>query len=372
MTAIEAPPTSPLDGEFTSPRISLPFAVLNSLLVIGAVSFGLLVGVALSNTVWTSYVANAPLHAETPSPLASDTPIGATNWTASPLTSVQYPAAFTQLWCSSLSTCVLAGEGPSNVDGSLLMVKTALGDSWRTVAALPAPISNGIGSLSCKSIQRCVLVGYAGRATLAETSNGGRTWNTKVVSPALGHFGLSSYLVACSIDFCMDVAADSTGHVFLNSGSTLRGVAAFVSSTEAVTETWGPANLPRGILAPHHLACSQMTCYLLFNPAKGPSNEVARTSNLGQSWQLVNSPRQLTQISGMSCWSMSDCAVLGDQKVAFTHDGGQHWIYDRGPFLTNGPTPGVSASSITCWRDGGCAISGVRGHQQVIWARSSS
>jgi photosystem II stability/assembly factor-like uncharacterized protein len=132
---------------------------------------------------------------------------GGKNWTGTGTSLVD--DALNGLSCSSVSDCVMVGNGGTE-GGAYILRTTTFGTNWTSEPVPTSPtLFMSLASVSCASTSDCVVVGAAQQNDVLTTSNGGTSWKEKPYSPSVND---SLYDVSCrSTADCVMVGIDNLG-----------------------------------------------------------------------------------------------------------------------------------------------------------------
>jgi hypothetical protein len=215
--------------------------------------------------------------------------------------------------CPSASFCTAVGyyEGSGGQDPLLM---TWSGGSWTAAKGpLPAdsasPASAGLDAVSCPSASFCVAGGnYTGgdTASLMLTRFDG-TW--AATQPFTGHQGVLTGVSCPSASFCTavgDYLVPTTTWAYQPEVLTWSG-SAWAPATGpipsgAVDVTWGSVSCPSS----SYCAATGLVNY---DPSSYEWQDLVRTWS-GGSWTETSFP-QAPSLADASCWSASDCVVVG-------------------------------------------------------------
>jgi photosystem II stability/assembly factor-like uncharacterized protein len=237
--------------------------------------------------------------------------------------------------CPSSTLCLTSGV-TANPDGpysGAILASIDGGTTWQ-VAQLPTG-TLGIGSVVCPSATQCIAAG----AALLVSNDGGLTWTDSSVSG--GTQALRS-IVCLRATTCIAVGANPQG-------ATATNASAVAIMTTNGGESWTQATLPAGSAFLDQIDCVSATQCVAAGPGtiQGGPAAFFTTENGGSTWATSPSPpSSLSLIAGISCSSLSTCAVVGregnNQPATSSTTNGTTWSTQP---LTGEATPPTTEGS---------------------------
>jgi photosystem II stability/assembly factor-like uncharacterized protein len=264
----------------------------------------------------TCYAVDFPAYPQATGPEVEVTDDGGGTWRQLALPralSVISPVA-----CPDAGTCALLGD--DSAGNAVFLETTDGGQKWAATAG-PADLTSQeqLAEFSCTSEASCVAIGYrrpehAGGQTAAiaySTNDSGSIWTTA----NLPHNFVPFALKCVGSSMCVAVGS-------LDSPDGSPGMALYSADGGS---TWNTASLPPAVGRLTRLSCASASDCLASFFAPASSNKTTITSSLlatadgGQSWTPApSSPRQF--ITGLSCPSASRCWASG---IDISHGPGQ-------------------------------------------------
>ena len=270
--------------------------------------------------------------------------------------------------CPSKDVCFAGAtlKTRSSMDRAAVFTTRNGGASW----SLLATVSIGPQVLVCPTTQDCIGGAFSDRVVV--TTDGGRRWTTHLVSsslaevqaiscPAAGDCWLSAItsrddvFVYHSTNLGASWSKEKTPALMVPMGSP-SGIAC-VTRTECIITGIGVLRTTNGgrkwtrYSRPSPGFLGQLTCpsahdCLAIRDVSSAvpsiaSGAVYSTSNMGATWKLRLSPRQVMSLNGLSCLSASRCVSVGYGYTAKgksytywgaverTSDGGTSWVQER-------------------------------------------
>ena len=214
--------------------------------------------------------------------------------------------------CPSVNRCVLAGWAPSAAQFS-----TDGGTTWST-GTVPSDVEL-MNSVSCPSPTVCFAAASnnAGTTDVLSSSDEGSTWSTVATLGAVG----TSQVIGCPTTTSCVLA-----------GNTSNGTSVIEVTTDGGT-SWTTASLP--VSPPyyggfHRITCTAPTTCFAFN-----SGATLEANGSLTSWQPLSLPSGFNSSSGIACTSTNDCFLLAagssGSAILATTDGGSTWTNDPIP-----------------------------------------
>jgi photosystem II stability/assembly factor-like uncharacterized protein len=274
------------------------------------------------------------------------------SWTIQPGSGLELAFALT---CPAAGTCYAtdirgASSERDQGDRSLLLlaggagvdsieVTTDGGDTWQR-RVLPVALSNAT-RLVCMNTDTCALLGFdgSGHATFVETTDGGHSWTT---SPGPGGLTSATGVTALSCATaasCVAVASDPAGQT---------GAAAAYATRDG-GNSWTESDLPPDFV-PSALQCTSRSGCVTVGFRQAPNGSETSptavalfTSDAGATWTSSSLPPTAAALTGLACVG-SDCIA---SFLAKTHSANST-IHPASTVL-------VSADAGTSWRPTGSA-----------------
>jgi hypothetical protein len=250
------------------------------------------------------------------------------------------PVALSDVSCPTSSACVAVGDTP---DAAGAIVTSTDGGSTWTSRKVPSGFAY-FEEVSCATAAFCVAVGSQNSdGALVTTTNGGVTWDAFKLPKDLHSSrldGVGCVAVGTSSD-CVTGGTSSSGQLFILT-STDQG------TTWAIEHLGSVGPLPTGI-----------SCFSLTDCVIVGSGGALYSANGGESWAAGSIPAGL-YISRVSCSSASDCMAVGQSgsgyettgAIVSTTDGGSTWI------TGNPPSGFTQLYGVYCSSDTDCIVVG--------------
>ena len=205
--------------------------------------------------------------------------------------------------CPSTSLCVATGviDNPTGPFGAAVMRSTDGGSSWQE-ASLP-PGTLGIGDVACPSSTDCIAVG----ASLLVSHDGGATWAATTVPGGTGPLRTVS---CASTTSCIAIGDNAQGLSDPNAGASA------IESTDG-GNTWTSVSFPAGTATLDQVSCDTATQCVAggLSPTAGGSAPLFQSNDGGTTWtKAVSPPNPISEIAGISCPALNQCAVVGRQS----------------------------------------------------------
>jgi photosystem II stability/assembly factor-like uncharacterized protein len=198
--------------------------------------------------------------------------------------------------------------------------------SWSTQADFQ--LAPTLDSISCPTATQCVAGGIG---SFERTTDGGSTWQTESLPPALGSIGQIASLSCPTTSSC--VAIDDVGQGLMSSDG---GV------------TWQASVLPLpGELTAVSCVTGSSDCVAVDVDTSTSTFASATTTDGGVTWQAGADISGIDDLSGVSCLTSTACIAVGNSAangmtVFSTTDGGQTWKSDS----TNIPDIGIPGAAL--------------------------
>jgi len=283
---------------------------------------------------------------------------------------------------SSTFTVTVTDSAGATATGTYTITVAAnvgTGTAWTAAEApLPAGLSDPyLDSVSCMSASQCVAVGYAGDTSgtvgLVLTESGGSWTGSEAPLPASLPAGTWVYMmrVSCvSASQCVAVGyaqVDGTGTVGVlwtdSGGSWTAAEAPLPAGADGGADAYSPL---------YGVSCvSASQCVAVGGVDVSGADQGLVLTDSGGSWTAAVAPWQQNtgvaiqdlDLRGVSCWSASQCIVVGDGEDVLTDSGGS-WTAAAAPVpaddLGTSDLYGVSCVSASqCIAVGSAPVSGI-------------
>ncbi len=256
--------------------------------------------------------------------------------------------------CPSPSVCTAVGSTAGGGSPGVIVNSTDGGATW-TTQSLPTGVGS-LNSVSCASTSVCEALGFtytSSGAFAVGTTNGGATWQRQTVPSALGIVGQ----VSCpTTSECITV-----GQVCCVVGEG--GGPATIMRTTDGGATWQTEAVPVGLSDLSSVTCLSVTKCTAVGDTSSLAPAVVTTTDGGTTWQTQAAPGGIGPLNAIACPSTTVCITVGSPgpvmsglAVFSTSDGGTTWTEDPLPAGVFGV--GVALVDIACSSPTACTAVG--------------
>jgi photosystem II stability/assembly factor-like uncharacterized protein len=239
-----------------------------------------------------------------------------------------------------MTAAICEAVGDTRGASGLVLGTTNGGTNW-TQQPVPKD-TEGLEAISCPSHLACIAVG---RNVITDTTNGGLTWATRVVS----HVSFTG--ISCGgPKTCVAVGSPATNNSFCPDGVSY--------TTTDLGKSWSSTKL--GCFQPAGISCPlASTCIAIGQQTANGAQfgQIMGTTDAGSNWQVqYKLVGGVTTLGGVACASATMCEVVGGSQktpVLGTTNGGRSWIAQPTPALEVELTGVDCPSAQSCQAVGG-------------------
>jgi len=206
--------------------------------------------------------------------------------------------------------------------------------AWQPAPGQPPDAGSGISAVSCSAAGTCLAIvggGGSGQGELAASSDAGAHWHAVALPGRWQSAGVSPMSVSCAGPRCVvagDNQATSTGPVALLVGTSSGGQSwATLGPPPMATQAIAISSSPEG------------SCLFVYGAGQVIVDALAFSNDGGQHWVLRSSSvDDWGQVTSASCPSSSTCYTTGN-FILKTDDSGRSWAEVRRPPLPGRASP---------------------------------
>jgi len=248
-------------------------------------------------------------------------------------------SGFDKIACLLRSTCFVVGAA-ADPQGAIEFGKiVGFGARVLRIATLTSLDVLQIQALSCTSASSCSILGTTSTGVdVIRTSDGGRTWTTRVL-PAIHD---AFYLSCAGAHHCVVLGARRFTHGPLLALSTDDG-GVYWSVRAIATDPYGYSG---------GVACTATGRCLALSTGVGQGIVLVRPSATS-AWSRRSLPTGPSVLSAVACPSISTCVAVGDGSPLYSSDAGATWGVSSRP-----PPPGTTLGTVACPSSTACVAGG--------------
>jgi hypothetical protein len=269
-----------------------------------------------------------------------------------------YTRYFSAATCWTAEECVATAGNPS----ATMFRTTDGGRSWQPAVTQPPNAASGITAVSCSAGGACLAIvgGGGGQGELAASSDAGEQWQSVDLPGAWKSAGVTPMSVSCSGPRCV-VAGD-------NQASATQPVALLVGTTDD-GQTWTNLATPPDATQAIAISCSpEESCLFVYGAGQLTVDALAFSDDGGEHWVLrPPSVDDWGLVTSASCPSSSTCYTTGN-FILKTDDSGRTWTEVPAPPVDRTGLAYLTVNEVTCPGTNSCWLLGSEGDRALAWS----